>query len=497
MVSVKVCLWNIQNFGQNAEKYNGHGLKDQANALRNDFIARFIVANAIDVVLVQEVSSTATPALTNLQTKLNALNSGGAQDWSFSWCGSAIADGNVDVVRRPKHVAFRTGARTEGYAVLWRSEQTKRFTMVQALNQIAAGTNVAGKTGAAGKTSPLNISQLGRPTATEDGKFAAIGGFRPPVRFPYQKKSNGPGYDRLTVWPKLSYPPTARTDALGVQWAKSRRPVYVVLKLKDDDDHLCVVSVYHAPSSQSRASWGAFVAGLSRELYATERVENGTPSGKQFRVIDKGVFGGDFNLSVNKDKWPGDYQYFTAPFGQAAHAGANRTETPGHAEPDAKRRTTVQLLADNHKTAIKSKNADDYLKWKIDLAFCTGNVTAKRVDLLAELTTDSKGIYSGPLQSTHAFMAAVQAGIAKAPATQPQRLDASTGPQKQVTSRRKEKIFHSWVPIISGAWGGTFTDWPESLKQFQAGRVTDPRRAAEFIHIFVSDHLPLVAEVPA
>jgi len=493
MASVKVCLWNIQNFGQNAEKYNGHGVKDQANALRNDFVARFIHANAIDVVLVQEVSSTATPALTNLQTKLNALNAGGTQDWSYSWCGSAIARGNVDVVRMPNDVAFRTGARTEGYAVLWRSEQTKRFTMVQALNQIAAGTNVAGP---GGSTSPLNISQLGRPTATEKGKFGAIGGFVRGQRYPYRGKANAPGYVPLDHWPKLSYPPTARTEALGVQWAKARRPVYIVLRLTDDTD-LCPVCVYHAPSSQSRASWGAFVAGLAREIYAIEPVNKDTPMAKPPQTVRKGVFGGDFNLSINKDKWPGDYQYFTAPFGQAPNAGANRTETPGHSESDAKRRTTVQLLADNHRAPIKSKSADDYLKWKIDLAFCTRNVTAKRVDLLAELTADSKGIYSVPLQRTHAFMAAVQTGIAKAPATQPQRLDAVTGPQKQVTSRRKKKKVSVWVPIISGAWGGTFTDWPESLKQFQAGRVTDPRRAAEFIHIFVSDHLPLVAEVPA
>ena len=52
------------------------------------------------------------------------------------------------------------------------------------------------------------------------------------------------------------------------------------------------------------------------------------------------------------------------------------------------------------------------------------------------------------------------------------------------------------MPIISGAWGGTFTDWDESKTQFAAGDVTDARRAAEYLHIFVSDHLPLVATVP-
>ena len=160
MPNVKVCLWNIQNFGQNSEKYNGYDVTDRANTMRNAFVARFVHANAIDVLLIQEVSSSATAALTDLQGQLNALNAGGTQDWCFSWCGSAIARGNVDEVQQPRQVAFRTGARTEGYAVLWRNAQAARFTMIRGLYDIAAGTNGPGGA-AVGRWPPQDAVPVG------------------------------------------------------------------------------------------------------------------------------------------------------------------------------------------------------------------------------------------------------------------------------------------------------------------------------------------------
>lgn len=497
MPSVKVCLWNIQNFGQNSEKYNGYDVTDRANTMRNAFVARFVHANAIDVLLIQEVSSSATAALTDLQGQLNALNAGGTQDWCFSWCGSAIARGNVDEVQQPRQVAFRTGARTEGYAVLWRNAQAARFTMIRGLYDIAAGTNGPG---GAAVASPLNMSQRGRPTGETDGEFGATGGFMTHQKYPYQPRDPPPGYDLMDNWPRLSYPPTARADRLGIQWAKARRPVYVVLKLADAETLLCPVCVYHAPSKQTRASWGAYMSGLAREIYAINTVDGAdAPEADDLVYVRKGVFGGDFNLSVNQDDWPGDYQYFTAPFSRSYDGGASRRAAPRENEGDNARRTTIQILGDNHRTPIDSADPNAYLKWKIDLIFYTSatGVRAERVNLLTELIDDAAdGTYSDPLESVADYMDEVEDGIDDAPDDRPERLHAETGPQVRVTKRRKKKRVQVWVPIISGAWGGTFTDWDESKTQFAAGDVTDARRAAEYLHIFVSDHLPLVATVP-
>ena len=43
MPVVDVCLWNIQNYGQDSGKYNGTGTN---NSLRNRFIAAFVVEQA-------------------------------------------------------------------------------------------------------------------------------------------------------------------------------------------------------------------------------------------------------------------------------------------------------------------------------------------------------------------------------------------------------------------------------------------------------------------
>jgi len=52
-----------------------------------------------------------------------------------------------------------------------------------------------------------------------------------------------------------------------------------------------------------------------------------------------------------------------------------------------------------------------------------------------------------------------------------------------------------WKPLICGSWGGTFEDRDEFMDQLDDGRLAAARQAAEFYHIFVSDHLPMVASI--
>ena len=109
------------------------------------------------------------------------------------------------------------------------------------------------------------------------------------------------------------------------------------------------------------------------------------------------------------------------------------------------------------------------------------------------LGTDG-AVYSRALKKTAAMMDDLEVLVANPPRGVEMRL-TPTGPQVKRRVRRNHTWVDVWVAMISGSWGGTFVDWNETKRQFAAGQVADARRAAEYLHIFVSDHLPLVATI--
>jgi len=484
MPAVDVCLWNIQNYGQNSGKYNGTGAN---NALRNRFIAAFVVEHQIDVLMIMEMQPGMQAALADLVTKLNAAYPAGQKDWAYSYCGCAIVDDTVDVVAGPADLIDRTGARSECYAVIWRYNRLN-FTMIEAVAQIGQATT-------AGQTSPLNISQRGRPTGNNNftfvgpATFGATGGFVRTQVHPYEY-NYFLGYQLMASWPKLNYPLTSNLDGLRPSWAKSRRPAYVVIQLNDAAQTLCPVVAYHAPSNQQRASWGAFMAGLARELYVVDGVDGAlhpTPAAAPV-LADYGFVGGDFNYSVDEDDWPDDYGYFVDARGTNYGAGAFQQAVPAHDEPAADRRTTVQIITgQNHDEPIVKPDTDDYLRYKIDLGFHRqiNEITAQRIDLLTEVIANPNNAYDTALTQTAAYMNTVVAGLAGAN----QRMTV-TGPQQR--KRQRDGSF-VWSSMITGSWGSTFTNWNAARNQYAAHNILTARRAAEYVHIFVSDHLPLIA----
>ena len=496
MPSVKTCLWNIQNYGQTQGRYDGLGA-DGSNDLRNQFVARFVDHHEIDVLMIQEVVTAGQQALADLVTKLNARYT--RPDWAYSFCASAIKNNAVDVVTTDADLTPRTGARSECYGVVWRTQST-RFTMIQALHQIARGTTAA-------VLSPLNISQLGRPTGNlgarwQDG-FGATGGFTRDGVYPWEPGATG-GYVRAAAWPKLNYPPTSGGLNPAPRWSGSRRPAYVVIRLATGPRTLCPIAAYHAPSKQQLAGWGAYMCGLARELYVVDNVDGGgTPIPLAAPVlVDAGFFGGDFNYSVDRGDWPSEYKYFVLQRGQAGDTGAYQATTPSPTPvtppptpPTADRRTTVQILTGaQHATPINSANPNDYLRYKIDLGFHrqVGSIRSARIDLLTEVITPT-GPYNTPLVQTAAWMAHLEGHLHPGadplhPADGDERL-AVTGPQRYVGAKDE------WASIVCGSWGGTFISWATTRAQFAAHNVTDARRAAEYVHLFVSDHLPLVATI--
>lgn len=445
------------------------------------------------MLMIQEVTNNPDVALTDLVVRLNALYPA-APDWAYSWCGCCISGDAVAEATVPADIGQRTGARTEGYAVVWRRNQGARFTMIPARYPIASGTGPAAAV-AGGLVSPLNISQRGRPTAADlpfAPGYTAAGGYTTAAPYPYLYNAVTGNYDLMAAWPRLDYPTTGALDPSEFRWAGARRPAYVVLRLADAPRTLCPVGVYHAPSRRQQSTWAAIVTGFARELYAINNVDAANQPVAALVNARTSILGGDFNYEEHE--WPGYYANFTALMRRAFDGGANCQEMPERDDPDDDRRTVVQLSdGPNHDHVIVSPNVDAYLTEMIDVVFYRRlrGITGERVNLLDELIGPA-GPYAGTLTQAGAVMAHLEAGVAG-----PDQRMVATGPQLRRRKRdRHGGWVYSWVPRISGPWGSTFVNWAAARGQYTAGAIADARRSAEYVNMFVSDHLPLVVTVP-
>ncbi|HEX8723276.1 MAG TPA: hypothetical protein VF736_21845 [Pyrinomonadaceae bacterium] len=495
MPSVKVCLWNIQNYGGG----DGTAKWGADSHIRNLFIRDFVRDQQIDVLLIMEVSPYAQTSISDLMTTLNGGIAAPHRDWCYSFCGSGLAHhGNVPP-QDEDDLTFASDARHEGYGVLWRSNQAARFAVLPALQLIDQQTQYEGGNGRAPGRTPLNLIITGRPADTvpaERNNYRPLGGYTVANTFPYR---NGV---LMNHWPNLDMATTSVGNPHTLSFANARRPVYIVLDLNNGGtqaQRLCPVGAYHAPSNQKQASWGAGMSSLSRELYVTNQVAGGVPNPAAFVHTNKVVLGGDYNYSVNQPSWPSTYEYYTRAYNAAYTGGANCVETPAHGAADTARRTTVQLLEGDHVTPIVGANVNDYLSYKIDLAFMrpNGTVTGDRVDMLTEFINDAGGAIYGP--TLKALRVHLSALVAAEPADADHRfLRYTDGPQRKVLTRvgRSRRYVSTWKPVIHGSWGGPITNWNAFMTRLYAGQVLTARRAAELYHIFVSDHLPLVVDIP-
>ncbi|HEU5135467.1 MAG TPA: hypothetical protein VFU13_10030 [Steroidobacteraceae bacterium] len=483
MPSVKVCVWNVQDFG-----WGNVALRWGADSdLRNRFITSFVRSQKIDVLLIMEMTTTGAPSLLDLMLTLT-FGKGQPTDWAVTSCGSALTRAAENPPTAVTQLKYKTGARQEGYAVAWRFKQTDRFTVVPALHPISGGVKVR-RAYSTVPTAPLNMTTMGRPAGNVDADWRPKGGYLVKNLFPYDDKT------LLTKWPKLEFPGTGKWDSL-MTWTGARRPVYVVLDVAigggTPGQRLVPIGAYHAPSKLKRAELGALQAGLSRELYTTNTLNaDGTPKGDSLVHNDRVVLGGDFNYEVpDTADWPGYYGYFTTKYKQGYEGGAACSVVPGYNATDAARRTVVRLVKGvAHDEIITGANIGDYLSHMIDLAFFRGSgVSAARVNIPALLTDPSaRAPYTPTLKMFYTHLNRLVAALV--PATQ--RL-ATTGPERVENAGTSNE---RWVPMLTGGWGSTFVDWATFMTQLKAGKLTASRQAAEFYRIFVSDHLPLVATI--
>lgn len=467
-----VCLWNIQNYGATSPKYSGAGAHN--NALRNSFIAGFVIEHGVEVLMIMEMQPGQDGSLDDLVGRLNRATDA---VWAYSYCGCAIRDGQA-AVTGPESLTNLTGARTECYAVVWRTGQAG-FTLLTADPAIAQGASDEANL-------PLRISQLGRPTVEQQVAGGSVlnpdGGYVRGLTFPYQRIGNQ--YNLMDHWPQLGFPPTGRWAVDLPSWTRSRRPAYVVARLADGT--LVPVLAYHAPSDPNRAYWGVRSAGLARELYVVDNLPGQNPP---VVTVNRGFAGGDFNYAVPSAAWPDAYGFFTGANGQAWNTGAGQVATPAPELADVERRTTVQLVAGprNNKQPIIDDQVAGYLALEIDLGFNRPGqqIEAARIDLVSEVMDNPNRVYDEAMVSTARFMLELQRGV-----REPEQQMTETGPQYWGP---KQDGREGWIAMVSGAWGSTFLNWEEARYQYRNRRITTARCAAEFVNLFISDHLPLIA----
>lgn len=494
MPSVKVCIWNIQNYGAGKEHKWG---KD--SNLRNYFIREFVRQQKIDVMLIMEASGKAGPSLLDLLRRLNGGLGPTDCDWALSLCGSALAGTSPNPPTKADHLVFKTDGRSEGYAVLWRTNRKARFRMLKGLNRIGIKTTYLTNNPAPPTRTPLNLSTFGRPAGMAPVKdpnlqgeeWRALGGYTLPDKYPYDKAN------LMNKWPDLLLPTTSTRNPRALRLVKARRPAYVVLELNrggGSQAKLCPVAAYHAPSNRARAEWGAMQSGLARELYVTnELYPNKDPDPAEFVSCDRSVFGGDFNYGVKTTDWPSDYRYFVAGRAIGPDGGAQRVVAPDSALAEDARCTTVQLMDDDHKTPINSDKIRAYMRYKIDLVFFPQGNNGMAVNIPDVLLKGpNKAYYKGVLKAFHAGLDQFAKSL-QGPNYQITNIGA--GPEEKRRVKVKKKWEEKWVPMLCGSWGASFENWEVFMEQLQQGDLKDARRAAEFFHIFVSDHLPLVVEI--
>jgi len=493
MPTVRVAIWNIQNYGAGnpARKWGAN------SALRNQFIALAVRQLNVQVLFIQEVSVNALPSLQDLATRLNV---GGVTDWAVSFCGSALTSTAANPPADNTELTFRTDGRSEGYAVCWRSNNPA-YTTVNGATQIAEVhppiTNVGNP--AAPARTPLNLVTNGRPVGSvniylQQGRkrklveeeINAVGGYLRPNLVPY-----GEDNQLMASWPLLDFPTTSTRNPRELTWEKVRRPAFIVLNLNtggvNPEENLMPVIAYHAPSNKHKAGWGALLSGLSRELCVVDGVDvNNDPDVANSVSMRRTVLGGDFNYAVDSVSWPAEYMYFTKDLARTEKGGALCRYAPLSTLGNA-RLTTIQLFDIDNQTPINSANLTAYYRYPIDLIFFRGfpanQSSGRRVDI-PDILLNNGLPYAAVLQAFDVHLTALVGALA-GPF---QRMDpGNTGPQEWVNG--------AWKAMLCGNYGGTFLHWGNFLADLNNGQMTNARRTAEFYQIFISDHLPVLCEI--
>jgi len=466
MPQVKVAIWNIQNFGIGNPYTRG-----VASSALSTFIKAFVRSQEIDVLAIMEVTPKAAPSLNML---LETLNLGLLEEplWAYDWIKSSVRLEDADYPpTNPDQLDWRGGPhspRREGYALFWRYN-TGRFEVRPSNYAMSEGVHPHGH-GLPGNI--INLITHGLEfDRNDEGIWDQVDGYNPRIEQLYPLQDG-----RAHNWSILNFPSVGRADPRQPRRTLSRRPAYCVLDLniagKVEAERLCPIICYHAPSNKSIANLATRLSGLSRELFVLTDQHN-TPRLHNDLV----VAGGDYNYNMAEDPYPiGPYEKYVNSYRGNNTGGADCTEM---LLPRGTVRTTVQLNSPGRSgrfngEAITSHYPVDYLFTSIDQLFYRINPIFSRAEGIAFnlISYVFNSIDPEVLGSIGAFLPLLNKAIGDADS-----VDDHLGPLKPGGKQ-----------IYRG-----MTDWLEFYDSVvRTDFSTSVRSAAEFIHIFISDHLPLV-----
>jgi hypothetical protein len=247
-------------------------------------------------------------------------------------------------------------------------------------------------------------------------------------------------------------------------------------------DRLMPIVFFHAPSNKQRAELATFLAACSQQINVTHDLLGAPPNNQDPNTLvraRKAIIGGDFNRAEYDPLNQGVYTKFTFQYQNDLTGGSQMSVANLFGEP-----TTVQIRDRQHGhftgPPVTGTRNDDYAALPIDNMFhrnltVIGAVTG-RYNVLAELRRSTN--FLGP--SLVAYRTHFQAMITNS-GRDP---DPASGPLTQVLG----------LPVFGSDFNNWASFWSD-LKRPGAPRkpyFTTARSAAEFYHMFISDHFPIM-----
>jgi hypothetical protein len=409
------------------------------------------------------------PRLPNLRAALEARIPGSS--WYFDSVKGAIADAEPDgpntAITTAAQLGWTVSAEGEGYAVFFRHDPA-RFAMT-----------LAPPVGAAGVANTLSHGVQPTPLPTDVPAHAlslVLEGRPPEANETSPWAYTAPPFHPAAppAWNNLNFPtPVSRTLIRG----GARRPAFCVIQLNAGSGvpaatTLMPLMVYHAPSNGLTGNAppaGTQVGSFARQLYQARD----PAAAWAWTNTTRALACGDFNVDGNPSALPlGRNNSYTSYLSAFTASGAGMTESAVPLSQSAPANNTALALSQWIGGPAKPEGApSSFVTAEFDNVFTrgvlSGNVEDPPHDVLYDLIT------------------AVQPGgsLTGVPVT-------------------------NFVPLVNAAIGGSamvggrpvnagkpiypqIVNWANFYTGLNAGQFPDNRSAAEFITLFVSDHLPV------
>ncbi|AKQ68349.1 hypothetical protein A176_005261 [Myxococcus hansupus] len=466
MPTLTITVWNIQDYG--VFRYTTRG---SYTAVHN-FIAWVLLRQQADIFMMVEMQQTGTLRLPNLRAAL-ATRMPGA-NWFYDWVKGAIdpatAPGPNTGVTTFGQLGFTQSAKREGYALFFRNNPAK-FSMTQAAPVGAAG--IANTLSAGVQPAPV---PLGVPTYA----LSVVLEGRPPAAMPtspwaYTAPNFNPAVAPPVAWNNLNFPTPVSPNLIR---ASSRRPAYCVIRLNIGGGAgpaatLMPLMVYHAPSNgttDNAPPAGTQAASFARALYQVRDPAAGWAWVNNTHALACG----DFNVNGNSAGLPFarqlSYTSYLSPF---ANSGAGMTQSAIPMGQGALANNTALSLTQWIGGPPKPNGASwTYATAEFDNIFTRGIPGA-------DIRVPPRGVI-------YDLITAVRPGgsLTGVPVTNFLPLVNARIANKAMVNGRP--VYLTGAPVYP-----QITNWANFYNGLTAGQFPNNRSAAEFITLFVSDHLPV------